>query len=79
MIAPIKNHIRRLRFEGGDITQEMLAQRCGATRQTIISLEAGKYTPSLDLAMRIAEAFGKKVDDVFFRMPTDTGAETTKV
>lgn len=79
MTALIKNHIRRLRFENGEITQEVLAQRCNVTRQTIISLEAGKYTPSLDLAMRIAEAFDKKVDDVFFRTPTDVGAETKKV
>jgi len=61
----IKNHIRRLRFEAGEITQEHLAQRAGATRQTIISLEAGKYTPSLQLAFRISRALNAKVEDVF--------------
>lgn len=65
MSASIKNHIRRLRFEVGEITQEALAQRAGATRQTIISLEAGKYTPSLELAFRISRALNAKVEDVF--------------
>jgi putative transcriptional regulator len=65
MKSPIKNHIRRLRFEAGEITQETLAQRCGATRQTIISLEAGKYTPSLELAFRIARALNTNVESVF--------------
>lgn len=65
MSGSIKNHIRRLRFEAGEITQEHLAQRAGATRQTIISLEAGKYTPSLELAFRISRALNAKVEDVF--------------
>lgn len=63
--APISNQIRRLRFERGELTQEELARRCGVTRQTIISLEAGKYTPSLELAFRIARAVGVGVEDVF--------------
>ncbi len=67
--ANIKNHIRRLRFETGDITQEALAQRCGVTRQTIISLESGKYTPSLELAFKIAHAFGVTLDAVFEWQP----------
>jgi putative transcriptional regulator len=62
----IRNEIRRLRFEHGQMTQEDLAGRCGVTRQTIIALEAGKYAPSLELAFRIAHAFGGSVDDVFF-------------
>ncbi|MDP1698964.1 MAG: helix-turn-helix transcriptional regulator [Xanthomonadaceae bacterium] len=62
---PITNSIRRLRFDHGEITQEELARRCGVTRQTIISLEAGKYTPSLELAFRIARAFGVDVQNVF--------------
>lgn len=61
----IVNRIRRLRFDHGEITQEELARRCGVTRQTIIALEAGKYTPSLALAFRIARAFDKRVEDVF--------------
>jgi putative transcriptional regulator len=62
----IGNHIRRFRFEHGEMTQEALAKAVGITRQTVIALESGRYTPSLELAMRLAAVFGKKVDDVFF-------------
>ena len=65
MTAPISNQIRRLRFERSEMTQEALARQCGVTRQTIISLESGKYTPSLELAFRIARAFGVGVEEVF--------------
>lgn len=61
----ISNSIRRLRFEHGEMTQEHLARICGVTRQTIIALEAGRYAPSLELAFRIARAFGLGVEDVF--------------
>jgi putative transcriptional regulator len=63
---PIANHLRRLRFEHGEMTQEALAKAVGITRQTIIALEAGRYAPSLELAMRIARVFGVRVDEVFF-------------
>ncbi len=63
--TPISNHIRRFRSEQGDMTQEALANLCGVTRQTIIALEAGRYAPSLELAFRIARAFGVGVEDVF--------------
>ncbi len=63
--AEIKNHLRRLRFENGEMTQEELADRSRCTRQTIIALEQGKYVPSLSLAFRIARVFGVSVDDVF--------------
>ena len=69
MTTLIRNHIRRLRFETGDITQEALARQCGVTRQTIISLEAGRYTPSLELAFRLAHAFKLRVDQVFEWQP----------
>lgn len=66
----ITNCIRRLRFDHDEMTQEELAQRAGCTRQTIIALEAGRYTPSLALAFRIARAFNKRVEDVFqYEMP----------
>ena len=66
MSAPaIRNHIRRLRFEQGEITQEELGRRVGCTRQTIIALEQGKYLPSLELALRISRVFGVRVEDVF--------------
>ncbi|MBX3711166.1 MAG: helix-turn-helix transcriptional regulator [Lysobacter sp.] len=61
----ILNQIRRFRFERGEMTQEALAQACSVTRQTIIALEAGRYAPSLELAFRIARAFGVGVEDVF--------------
>jgi putative transcriptional regulator len=61
----IDNQIRRLRFEHAEMTQEALANACGVTRQTIIALEAGRYTPSLELAFKIARAFGVGVEDVF--------------
>jgi putative transcriptional regulator len=61
----IRNQIRRLRFDHGEMTQQELAERVLVTRQTIIALEARKYAPSLPLAMRIARVFGVKVEDVF--------------
>lgn len=61
----LTNQIRRMRFENGEMTQQALADRVEVTRQTIISLEAGKYVPSLTLAMRIAECFGVPIEQVF--------------
>lgn len=61
----VKNRIRRLRFDHGEMTQEELARRVGCTRQTIIALEQGKYVPSVTLAFRLARAFGTTVEDVF--------------
>ena len=61
----IKNRIRRLRFENGQMTQQQLAQKAKVTRQTIIAIESGKYAPSLPLAFRIAKAFDQRVDEVF--------------
>ncbi len=61
----IKNRIRRLRFDNGEMTQEELANRAGCTRQTIIALEQGKYTPSISLAFQIARAFGVTLEEVF--------------
>jgi putative transcriptional regulator len=61
----VTNHIRRLRFEHGETTQQQLADAVGATRQTIIAIESGKYAPSLELAFRIARHFGRGVEDVF--------------
>ena len=63
--ATIRNVIRRLRFEHGEMTQQELADRVGCTRQTIIVLEKGRYVPSLSLAFEIARVFGTNVEDVF--------------
>ena len=61
----ITNTIRKLRFEHGEMTQQDLAERVGVTRQTINAIELGKYSPSLDVAFRIAAAFGVRLEDVF--------------
>jgi len=61
----IKNRIRRLRFDNNEMTQEELANLAGCTRQTIIALEQGKYLPSIELAFRIARAFGVSLEEVF--------------
>jgi putative transcriptional regulator len=63
--APISNNIRKFRFDHDEMTQEQLAQKVGVTRQTIIALEAGKYLPSLQLAVRIARVFQTTVEEVF--------------
>jgi putative transcriptional regulator len=59
------NQVRRLRFENGEMTQQQLADRVGVTRQTIIAIEAGRYSPSLPLAFKIARTFGVRIEDVF--------------
>ena len=61
----IKNNIRRLRFFADEMTQLELAEKAGASRQTIVALEAHKYTPSLELAFRIANVFGVPIGEVF--------------
>jgi len=60
----VSNHVRRLR-EAAAITQAELGARVGATRQTIIAIEAEKYAPSLELAFKLARAFERPVDEVF--------------
>ena len=61
----VRNNIRRLRFNHNEMTQEQLAQKVGVTRQTIIAMESAKYSPSLELAFRIALVFGVPLGDVF--------------
>jgi putative transcriptional regulator len=61
----ITNNIRTLRFFANEMTQQTLAELAGVSRQTIIAVEAGKYSPSLELAFRIAEAFGVPITEVF--------------
>ena len=65
MAHRITNAIRRLRFDAGEMTQKDLAEAVGVTRQTIMAIEAGKYSPSLELAFLIARAFAKPLDQVF--------------
>ena len=61
----IQNNIRRLRFDNDEMTQAALAEAVGVTRQTIVALEANKYSPSLELAFRIAKIFKLPLEDVF--------------
>lgn len=67
MVKPtsVTNSIRALRATHGEMTQAELAERIGVTRQTLIAIEQGKYSPSLELAFQIARAFEVSLDDVF--------------
>ena len=67
MVRPtrVTNDIRRLRFAHGEMTQAELAERVGVTRQTIIAIEQGRYSPSLEMAFQIAGALEVTLDDVF--------------
>jgi putative transcriptional regulator len=67
MVRPtrVTNDIRRLRFAHQEMTQAELAERVGVTRQTIIAIEQGRYSPSLEMAFQIARVFGVPLDDVF--------------
>jgi putative transcriptional regulator len=61
----ITNSMRALRFAHGEMTQAQLAERIGVTRQTVIAIEQGRYSPSLEMAFQIARVFGVPLDDVF--------------
>ena len=61
----LTNEIRLLRFMANDMTQQELGKRVGLTRQTIAAIEQGRYSPTLDVAFRIADVFGKRLDEVF--------------
>ena len=61
----VTNQIRRLRFDRGEMTQAELAERVGVTSQTIIAIEQGRYSPSLEMAFQIAQAFDVPLEDVF--------------
>lgn len=67
MVKPtrVTNSIRALRFGAGEMTQAELAERIGVTRQTIIAIEQGRYSPSLETAFQLARVFGVPLDDVF--------------
>ena len=67
----VSNQIRRLRFENGEMTQAELGDRIGVTRQTIIAIEQGRYSPSLEMAFQIARVFRVPLDDVFGYPDTD--------
>ncbi len=73
----IRNNIRKLRFYHDEMTQEQLAEKVGVTRQTIIAIESAKYSPSLELAFRIALFFGVPIGEVFSYEPEDNPNQTT--
>lgn len=64
-MGAIRNEIRRLRFEHGEMTQQELAEKINLTRQTVNAIEQGKYSPSLEAAFRISAVFGKPLESVF--------------
>ena len=76
MVKPtrVTNDLRALRFRHGEMTQADLADRVGVTRQTIIAIEQGRYSPSLEMAFQIARAFGVPLDHVFQYPPTAEGS-----
>ena len=69
----VTNALRALRFRADEMTQAELARRLGVTRQTVIAIEQGRYSPSLEMAFQIAGVFGVPLDDVF-QYPDEQGA-----
>jgi putative transcriptional regulator len=68
----IGNNVRKLRFNHDEMTQQQLADKVGVTRQTIVAIEKGNYSPSLELAFRIAIIFSSPLEEVFFIEDTDS-------
>lgn len=69
--SPIQNNIRTLRFLHGEMTQQELADRVGVTRQTVVAIEKAKYSPSLEVAFRIARVFNTPLEEVFSYSPDE--------
>lgn len=65
MAKVISNHIRRLRFEHDEMTQQALADAIKVSRQTVVAIEKGKYSPSLEVAFKIADVFSTPINEVF--------------
>jgi putative transcriptional regulator len=72
----VRNNIRKLRFHHDEMTQEQLAEKVGVTRQTINAIESAKYSPSLELAFRIALVFGVSLEEVFSYTSEDESNQT---
>jgi putative transcriptional regulator len=68
----VRNNIRKLRFQANEMTQEQLAEKVDVTRQTIVAIEGAKYSPTLELAFRIALVFGVPLQEVFSYEPEGT-------
>ena len=74
----LANLIRRYRFQCGEMTQKELAELIGVSRQTVHAIERGKYSPSLEVAFRIARVFGASIEDIFFYEPDIEGEHPFK-
>ncbi|WP_100657891.1 helix-turn-helix transcriptional regulator [Alteromonas flava] len=66
---PLHNKVRECRFFADEMTQSQLAEAVGVTRQTIMAIEKGRYSPSLEVAFKIALVFAKQIDEVFWYTP----------
>ncbi len=77
-IIPIQNNIRTLRFHAGEMTQQELADKVGVSRQTIVAIEKGNYSPSLELAFRIARLFNTTLEEVFTYTPAEEKSKKKK-
>jgi putative transcriptional regulator len=75
---PLRNLIRRYRFDDGELTQQQLADLCRVSRQTINAVERNKYPPSLELAFKIARVFGASIEDIFLYDADSEGGNTYK-
>ena len=76
----VRNNIRTLRFLADEMTQQALAKQIGVTRQTVIAIEAARYSPSLEVAFKIAHAFGVSLDEVFqYGPPSDASIEADSI
>ena len=74
----IRNSVRKLRFLGAEMTQQELAEKIGVTRQTVIAIEQDKYSPSLEVAFRIARVFGVPLEEVFqYEVADSEGGNST--
>jgi putative transcriptional regulator len=73
----IRNNIRKLRFLGSEMTQQQLAEKIGVSRQTVIAIEGDKYSPSLEVAFRIAKVFEVPLEEVFQYDTKDGGGESS--
>lgn len=69
--SSIQNNIRKLRFNTGEMTQQELADKVQVSRQTIVAIEKGNYSPSLELAFRLAHIFDTPLEEVFIYEPDD--------
>jgi len=76
--CPVSNTIRKFRFNKNEMTQQQLADLVGVTRQTIVAIESGKYSPTLELAFRIARVFNAPLEEVFSFDDEEDGVITIK-